>query len=134
MLPAGHWNALSMRAKDVRVVERAALLIADLGADLDRQLGRERRPAEQLRMLRETTNRITRIANDAVNAYQRASRAVTAELAKPNGNKVAARQMRLVLDTARLEVLRALEMERHRYPSTDVAAPLPADRAEDARA
>jgi hypothetical protein len=103
----------------VRVVQRASASIEDLGADLDRQLERERRPAERMRMLRETTNQITRVANDAAHAYRRASRAVSTELAKPNPNIAAARQTRAILDAGRSDLLRVLEVARRRYPWTD---------------
>ena len=106
-----------MRRKDLRVVQHASLLITDLGTDLDRQLADEQRPAERLRMLRETTNRIVRAANDAVNAYARASRAVNAERARPHGNIAAADEMRILLDAARLDVLGVLEIASQRYPS-----------------
>jgi len=111
-----------MRGTDVRIVQRAGSFIEDLGADLDRQMQHERRPAERMRMLRETTNRITRVANDAVHAYQRASRAVSAELAKPNPDIAAALRTRAILDAGRSDILRVLELAGHRYPSTDADA------------
>lgn len=70
-------------------------------------------------MLRETTNHITRAANDAIQAYQRANRAVTAELAKPHGDVLAAREMHSRLQRARRDVLRALDVARRRYPPVD---------------
>jgi hypothetical protein len=111
-----------MRGTDVRVVQRAGAFIEDLGADLDRQLENERRPAERMRMLRETTNRITRVANDAAHAYRRASRAVSTELAKPNPNVAAAQQTRAILDAGRSDILRVLEVARRRYPWIDADA------------
>jgi hypothetical protein len=108
-----------MRTKDLRVVQRAGSMITDLGMDLDRQLLSETRPAERMRMLRETTNRITRAANDAVIAYARASRAVGAERARSNGNIAAAEEMRVLLDAARLDLLGVLEIARRRYPWAD---------------
>lgn len=106
----------------MRVVQRASAYIEDLGAELDRQLEREQRPAERMRMLRETTTRITRVANDAAHAYQRASRAVSTELAKPNPNVAAAHQMRAILDAGRSDILRVLDVARRRYPWTDTDA------------
>lgn len=105
-----------MRTHDLRIVQRAGASITELGRDLDRQLASERRPEERLRMLRETTNRITRTANDAVHAYRRASRAIDVELAKPDGDGDAAREMRTLLNDARAEVLRVLETASARYP------------------
>lgn len=70
-------------------------------------------------MLRETTNRITRTANDAVHAYRRASRAIEIELAKPNGDGDAAREMRGLLNDARGEVLRVLEIAGGRYSTSN---------------
>lgn len=110
-----------MRTHDLRMVQRASVIITELGRDLDRQLTVERRPEERLRMLRETTNRITRTANDAVHAYRRASRAVDIELAKANGDTAAAREMRIRLNDARAEVLRVLEIAGGRYPAPDEA-------------
>lgn len=112
----GRWNHQSMRTHDLRTVQRASAIITELGRDLDRQLASERRPEERLRMLRETTNRITRTANDAVHAYRRASRAIDVELAKPDGDGDAAREMRTHLNDARANVLRVLELASARYP------------------
>lgn len=107
--------------KDLGLVQSASQTITELGAALDEQLLAERRPAERLRMLRETTNRIIRTANDAIQAYGRASRAVSSELERANTDPAAARRMRLLLDAARLDVLRALEAANRRYPSTTEA-------------
>ena len=122
LLSTARSRALLATARDVLIVQRAAPLIEDLGADLDRQLQLERRPAERLRLLRETTNRITRTANDAVHAYQRASRAVAAELAKPNGNLAGAQETRRKLSAGRAEVLRVLERAQRHYPATEPGA------------
>jgi histone H3/H4 len=122
---ARRWTGLSLRARDITTVQGAAALIDDLGADLDRNLQHELRPAERLRLLRETTNRITRVANDAIQAYQRASRAAASELTKPRGNVAAAMEARVILDAGRSEILRALTAAQRRYPS-DVDSDLPA--------
>lgn len=105
-----------MQTKALRVVQRASGMVNELGVDLDRQLQNEARPAERLRLLRETTNRITRIANDAVNAYARASRVVRVEQAGQNANLAAANHMRELLDTARVEFLEVLAVAQRRYP------------------
>lgn len=107
------------RLQDMALVQRTSLLIADLGSELDLRLASERRPAERMRMLRETTYRITRAANDAVNAYARTSRAIRAELARPGADVSAAREIRADLDAARRDVLHALELANRRYPSPD---------------
>jgi hypothetical protein len=91
-------------------------MIAELGSDLDRQLLAEARPSERLRMLRETTNRITRAANDAVHAYRRASRAVADELKRPAGDARAAAELQTHLHAARTEVLRVLALAQTLYP------------------
>lgn len=70
-------------------------------------------------MLRETTNRIIRTANDAVHAYRRAIRAVDIERARPDADVAAANEMHAHLDAARLEVLRVLELAKKRYPWAD---------------
>lgn len=113
--PAPPWN-VAMQLKELRVVQRAGAMITELGVELDRQLAIEARPAERLRLLRETTNRITRIANDAVYAYARASRAVTVEQGRQNGNLAAANEMRGLLDAARVDILDVLAVARRRYP------------------
>ncbi|MGH2356958.1 MAG: hypothetical protein ACRDGJ_02965 [Candidatus Limnocylindria bacterium] len=99
----------------MRVVQRATASIADLNDALDRRLLDEQRPSERLRMLRETTNQITRTANDAIQAYRRARAAIDAELQIPGGDRSQARQMGLKLDSARDDVLRALELTSRRY-------------------
>ena len=106
-----------MRIADVLSVERAAHEIATLGKDLDRRLEGESRPSERLRMIRETTNQITRVANDAINAYGRVSRAVRAEERRPEPDLAAARAMRSRLDAARAAVLAVLDEARGRYES-----------------
>lgn len=120
-------NRLSMRRADVLLVQRASEEIETLGDDLDRRLQRESRPAERLRMIRETTNQITRVANDAIHAYGRASRAVRAEEQRADADLGAARDMRTRLDEARASVLSVLDVASRRYqpspePPTDEAA------------
>jgi histone H3/H4 len=112
-----------MRRHDLRTVQGASATITELGRELDRQFESERRSAERIRLLRETTNQITRVANDAVHAYRRATRAVTAELAKPGGDAAAANEMRTLLTEARRDVLRVLDAARQRYPWTDETVP-----------
>jgi hypothetical protein len=121
-------NRLAMRARDLDVVQRASATIVELGADLDDQLRDERSADQRLRVLRATTNQITRIANDAAGAYRRASRAVNAELASADADvdRSAAQEMRDRLDIARLAVLDALENAKRRYPwAYDGAEPPP---------
>ena len=99
---------------DLLIMERARALIDDLGADLDRRLLTERRPAERLRLLRETTNQITRTANDAVQAYVRGRRSVDARLER-DADAPEAATMRDRLREARVELLEALERAKRRY-------------------
>jgi hypothetical protein len=101
------------------------LLAVRLGTELDRKLRSEGRETERLRMLRETTNRITRAANDAIQAYGKARRALNAEVERGTGNVDAAIAMQARLRSARLDLLRALNSAERRYPSTD---PLRADQ------
>jgi len=107
---------------DLLAVQRATTLIDDLGADLDRQLMREARESERLRMLRETTNRITRAANDAIQAYGRARRTLNTELDRRGGNTEAALAMQARLRAARKDLLRALHSANRRYPSATAEA------------
>ena len=115
-------HRFALRSNDLRLVERASVLITELGADLDRRLTNEHRPAERLRMLRDTTNRITRTANDAVIAYGRVSRAIRQELARPDSDAVAAENARAQLDAARARILHALSQAASRYPPIDADA------------
>jgi hypothetical protein len=110
---------------ELLAVQRATTLIDDLGTELDRKLRSEGRETERLRMLRETTNRITRAANDAIQAYGKARRALNAEVERGTGNVDAAIAMQARLRSARLDLLRALNSADRRYPSTD---PLRADQ------
>jgi hypothetical protein len=127
-LPAhasGSRRRLALRSSDVEAVQHASVLIAELGSALDAALTDERRPGERMRMLRETTNRITRTANDAVQAYRRVSQAVQAETARPDGDPAAAAGLRRRLDAARDDLLKALDAARQRYPWTDGDASAP---------
>jgi hypothetical protein len=103
--------------EDLSVVLSSSTLIVDLDSELHRLLLSERRPTERVRLLRETTNRITRAANDAVHAYRRASRTVRLELQRPDADIAAATATRARLDQARGEVLAALEVAKRRYPA-----------------
>ncbi|HET7200447.1 MAG TPA: hypothetical protein VFI80_06505 [Burkholderiales bacterium] len=118
---------LANRLEDVDVVERAGQLIGEVGVRLERQLEGERRPAERARMLREAMNRITRATNDALQAYVRTSRGIRAELERPDADVAAAHRLRTRLDTARAEVLTALEAARKRYGAPTAPAPSPAN-------
>jgi hypothetical protein len=103
---------------ELLTIQRAIALIEDLGADLDRQLETETRAAERLRLLRETTNRITRAANDAIQAYRKGQSAVSIELERPKGGTDVALLMRTRLRAARLDLLAALRAAGRRYPWT----------------
>lgn len=105
-----------LAAYDLLTIQRASSVISDLDAELDAKLEHEANARERLRLLRETTNQITRAANDAVQAYRRASRAVNAELEKPNANITAAKEMRAHLGAARRELLGVLDVASRRYP------------------
>lgn len=106
---------LGRREPDLEFIRATPAAIADLTATLDRRLATERRPEERMRMLRETTNQITRTANDAIQAYRRTKAAVVAELKMPNGDWAHAKRLDLQLASARLDVLAALEATSHRY-------------------
>jgi hypothetical protein len=116
---ARRYTRVARRIPDVRAVQRASASILDIGSALDRRQLAERRPAERLRMLREATNQITRTANDAIQAYRRASATVHAELAIPDGDHDEARAMRLELEAGRSELLRVLELMSGRYSWAD---------------
>ncbi|HET9416443.1 MAG TPA: hypothetical protein VFP30_02785 [Candidatus Limnocylindria bacterium] len=119
---------------DVLLIERASALIEELGAELDMQLRTEGREGERLRLLRATTNRITRTANDAIHAYGRARRAIDAAIERDDANRADALAMRRRLQVARKQLLGTLAVASERYPASDDAAadPTVPDRAEDA--
>lgn len=112
------------------LVERASTAIESLGRDLDERLGRETRPSERLQMIRATTNQITRTANDAIQAYARASRSVRAELLRPGADVAAATDMRTRLDASRASILEVLEVARRRYAVADAPGAASADHRE----
>lgn len=122
---------LAARRNDLLMVQRAAGSIVEFGDALNASLLNEERPSERLRMLRETTNRITRIANDAVQAYRRVNHAIAAEVERPTGDIELATAMRGRLQQARAEMLSALEDASHRYSwakpwlGTTAAPPVP---------
>jgi hypothetical protein len=99
------------------MVETASVHILELGVDLDRALNAESRPTERLRMLRESTNRITRTANDAIDAYRKAKLRVDKESMKPGMDSDAIEDLVSRLSAARLELLRVLAVAAKRYPS-----------------
>ncbi|HEX6140179.1 MAG TPA: hypothetical protein VF013_06945 [Candidatus Limnocylindria bacterium] len=102
---------------ELLVIERASLFIDDLGSDLDRLLASEPRATERLRLLRETTNRITRTANDAIQAYAKARRVIDAQLERADGNHELLLATRARLRSARQDLLRAISTANRRYPS-----------------
>jgi hypothetical protein len=111
---------------ELLLMQRACLLIDELGADLDRQLLEPRAASEQVRLLRGATARITRAANDAIQAYQRGRRAVDAALAHPDRDNGATIAMRASLQTARRDLLQSLRNAGRRYPwapELDTVAP-----------
>ncbi len=121
-------------ASDVLLIERASALIEELGTELDTQLRAEGRAGERLRLLRETTNRITRTANDAIHAYGRARRAIDAAIERDDANRADAVAMRRRLQVARKQLLGTLAVASERYPSSDdpVADPTPSVGVDDA--
>jgi hypothetical protein len=119
---------------DTRHVERAAAMIVELGDDLDRHLEDETRPSERMRLLREATNRITRTANDAVQAYRRARRALDAELRRPSADVDAVNRLGERLTAARDDVLAALDAANARYPHANSGAGDEPSRTDEHRA
>ncbi len=108
---------LGRRTSDLRVLQRATANIDELNAALDRQLAGEPAEHERMRLLREATNQITRSANDGIQAYRRVSAAVRSEEARSDAAD-AAELLRIqsALETARRDLLRALEETSRRYP------------------
>lgn len=119
--PRGRTGA---RNRQLLVVQRATALIGELGAELDRKLAVEPRPAERLRLLRETTNRITRAANDAIEAYRIAQRGLTTNPEGSDWGDSGALATPAQFRAARLELLSALEVASRRYPPARAPAPV----------
>jgi hypothetical protein len=108
---------LSRRSSgDLRAIRRATTRIEELSAALDRQLLREARPEEQLRLLRQTTSQITRTANDAIQAYRRVTEGLRAEADREDADATEAARLSESLSEARNEMLQALEVASQRYP------------------
>jgi hypothetical protein len=108
---------LSRRSSgDLRAIRRATTRIEELSAALDRQLLREKRPEEQLRLLRQTTSQITRTANDAIQAYRRVTEGLRVESERDDTDPSEATRLSEALSDARTEMLHALEVASQRYP------------------
>jgi hypothetical protein len=103
-------------AADLRAIRRATRHIQDLSVTLDRQLGADPRPEEQMRHLRHATGQITRAANDAVQAYRRVSGALKAEAAHPDVDAEEIEHARRELAKARAAMLEVLKSAGDRYP------------------
>lgn len=110
------FNARHAIGRDLLLLQRAGLLIAELGEDLDGQLEHEARPSERLRFVRETTVRITRTANDAIQAYRRTKRFLDGSVAGATGEGQEFAAMRTRLTTDRRALLAVLEKAAARYP------------------
>lgn len=108
---------LSRRSSgDLRAIRHATTRIEELSAALDRELVRETRPEEQLRLLRQTTGQITRTANDAIQAYRRVTEGLRAESERSDTDPAEAARTSQALSDARAEMLAALEVASLRYP------------------
>jgi hypothetical protein len=115
MLPVALRKGAAL-ANHVRKVEKASSEILELGVELDLELTAEARPAERLRLLRATTNRITRTANEAIEAYRRAQAAASREKLKPGADAAWLDELMRRLAAARAELLRVLAIAAQRYP------------------
>lgn len=103
-------------ASDLRAIERATRRIDELSGILDRQLGNEAREDERLKHLRQATGQITRCANDGIQAYRRASRALRAEEEQADADLDEVSAATKALADARAGMLRALDRASRRYP------------------
>lgn len=110
------FNARSAIQRDLLLLHGAALRIEEFGEELDRQLEREARPSERLRFVRETTVRITRTANDAIQAYRRTKRVLDAPVADATGDGQGFAAIRERLSADRRALLGVLDKAAARYP------------------
>lgn len=113
----------SMRANrrefDLRLIQRACARIAEINVSLDIAVAAERSAAERMRLLREATNQIVRLANDSAQAYRRATRAIKLDIDAGRGTEADHERMRILLQTARADLLAELESASRRYPWAD---------------
>jgi hypothetical protein len=125
--PSASDRRLASRHRDLQLVQRATPAINEIRTSLNWLLVREMRAAERLRMLREATNRITRTANDAIQAYRRVKATLAVEIERPDGNRDRARSMLGQLHAARSEMLATLEEASRQYGlgETAIAEPPP---------
>jgi hypothetical protein len=119
VVPASSRPRATSATSGVVAVERANALIIELGIELDHKLRGETRSSERLRMLRETTNQITRAANDAVQAFVRTKRMLEREIARDDARSAPAQELLVRLGTARRDLLASLEHAGRRYPQVD---------------
>jgi hypothetical protein len=110
---------------DLRAIRKATRRIAELTAILDRQIGAESRPEEQLRDLRQATGQITRSANDGIQAYRRVSQALAAEASHADSDPEEIERTTRDLAEARAGMLAALDVASKRYPWAEPWEPSP---------
>jgi hypothetical protein len=103
----------------LRAIRSATTRIEELTSILDRQIGADSRPEEQMRHLRQATGQITRSANDAIQAYRRVTQALVAEKSHADADREETERTRRELARARRAMLRALELASKRYPWAD---------------
>jgi hypothetical protein len=116
-------------AADLRAIRKATKRIEELTVILDRQIGAESRPDEQMRHLRQATGQITRSANDGIQAYRRVGQALAAEEAHADGDAEEIERTTRELGEARAAMLEALAIASKRYPWADPWQPSATDGA-----
>lgn len=114
-----HTRLSRRTSSDLRAIRRATRRIEELSAILDRQIGDDPRPQEQMRHLRQATGQITRTANDGIQAYRRVSQALRAEKEQLDADEAEVARTTRELAEARADMLRALEVAGRRYPWAD---------------
>ena len=110
---SSRWRAIE---RDLRLLRSAALLIAQLGEELDQRLEAEVQPSERLRLVRETTVQITRTANDAIKGYRNTKQFLDTSVAGARGDGQEFTAIRTRLSTERRALLAALDRAAARYP------------------
>jgi hypothetical protein len=103
-------------AAELRLIRRATARIEELSAVIDRQMQDERRPAEQLTLLRLATSQITRSANDAIQAYRRVAEGLRDEGQRSDSDPDETARAATDLAEARDGMLKALDVASRRYP------------------
>lgn len=112
------------RELDVQLVQKATARIAEISQRLDDASAGEQTEAARMTRLRDATNQIVRLANDAIQAYRRVSLSAKADLASGREDRRDVVRLQRSMREARAELMSELRRASRRYPWAD---PWPGD-------